>query len=149
MTEPRQDQLVVRRIGTVDMGLFASSAYLERHGTPDSPDALAGHALIGYDRIPPYARAVLNKFPALERARCLLRTDSDAAQLALMRAGAGIGACQVALARRDGLVRVLADAFTLGFDTWIAMHEDLRASPRCRVAFDALADGLRAHAGGA
>jgi hypothetical protein len=28
------------------------------------------------------------------------------------------------------------------------MHEDLRASPRCRVAFDALAAGLEAYAGG-
>lgn len=149
MTEPRQDQLVARRVGRVDMGLFASRDYLDLHGAPDSLDALAGHALIGYDRIPPYARAVLRDFPALERGRCLLRTDSDVAQLALIRAGAGIGACQVALARRDGLVRVLADAFALGFDTWIAMHEDLRASPRCRVAFDALAEGLRAHAGGA
>lgn len=28
------------------------------------------------------------------------------------------------------------------------MHEDLRASPRCRAVFDALANGLRAYADG-
>ncbi len=63
-------------------------------------------------------------------------------------AGAGIRACQLALAQRDGLVPVLPDAFAPGFETWIAMHEDLRASRACRVVFDALAEGLRAHAGG-
>jgi hypothetical protein len=40
---------------------------------------------------------------------------------------------------------VLADAFTLQLDTWVAMHEDLRSSPRCRAAFDALAEGLLAY----
>jgi hypothetical protein len=45
-------------------------------------------------------------------------------------------------------VRVLADAFTFRLDTWVTMHEDLRASPRCRVAFDALAAGLAVYAGG-
>jgi len=146
MTAPRQDQLIARRIGAVEMGLFASRAYLARCGTPQSIDDLDEHTLIGYDRVPPYARAVLRDYPALARERCQLRTDSDCAQLALIRAGAGIGACQVALARSDGLVRILPQAFVLAFDTWIAMHEDLRASARCRVVFDALAEGLRAHA---
>jgi hypothetical protein len=27
--------------------------------------------------------------------------------------------------------------------TWITMHEDLRHSPRCRVTFDALVEGLQ------
>lgn len=76
-----------------------------------------------------------------------LRTDSDLAQLALIRSGAGIGACQAALAKRDAaLVRVLPKAFVGRLDTWITMHEDLRGSPRCRAAFDALVEGLDAYA---
>jgi hypothetical protein len=51
--------------------------------------------------------------------------------------------CQVPLAARaPALVRVLADVFAFRLDTWVTMHEDLRASPRCRVAFDALVAGL-------
>jgi DNA-binding transcriptional LysR family regulator len=74
------------------------------------------------------------------------------AQLALIRAGAGIGVCQVPLAARapaPALVRVLPEAFTFRLDTWVTMHEDLRASPRCRVAFDALVAGLEDYVGGA
>ena len=78
-----------------------------------------------------------------------IRAASDLAQLALIRAGAGIGFCQVPIGRREALVRVLVRQFSLPLDTWIAMHEDLRYSPRCRVTFDALVEGLRDHAAGA
>ena len=37
------DQLVVRRIGTVEMLIFAAPAYLERHGEPQQPAALVEH----------------------------------------------------------------------------------------------------------
>jgi hypothetical protein len=51
-------------------------------------------------------------------------------------------------ARAPALVRVLADALALRLDIWVTMHEDLRASPRCRVAFDALVAGLETYVGG-
>jgi DNA-binding transcriptional LysR family regulator len=72
------------------------------------------------------------------------RTDSNLAQLAAIRAGFGIGFCQVALAG-DTLVRVLAREVAIDLDTFIVMHEDLRDSRRCRVVFDALAEGLTRH----
>ena len=144
MTPPKQEQLIARRVGTIEVGLHAHERYLEARGMPSTMKALMqGHALIGYDQPPPYVRALARRFPALERERLALRADSDLAQLALIRAGAGIGACQVGLARRDpALRRVLARAFSLPLDTWVTMHEDLRDSPRCRAAFEALVTGL-------
>ncbi|WP_229440607.1 LysR family transcriptional regulator [Massilia sp. BSC265] len=150
MARPSQGQLVARRVGAVDLGLYASAGYVARHGMPASVEELSGHALIGYDRPSPFVRAGLKRWPQFAHARLALRTDSDAAQLALIRVGAGIGICQVPLARRaPGLVRVLADDFTLPLETWVTMHEDLRHSPRCRVTFDALVQALSAHAGNA
>ncbi len=149
MTAPRQEQLVARRIGAVAIGLYASPAYLDVHGMPADAGALARHALVGYDRPPPYVREAARDVPAWRRAAFALRTDSDVAQLALIRAGAGIGFCQAGLAARaPALVRVLPQEFSLSFDTWVTMHEDLRDSPRCRAAFDALAEGLRAYLDG-
>ena len=144
MTPPKQEQLIARRVGMIEVGLHAHERYLEARGMPSTMKALMqGHALIGYDQPPPYVRALARRFPALERERLALRADSDLAQLALIRAGAGIGACQVGLARRDpALRRVLAQAFSLPLDTWVTMHEDLRDSPRCRAAFEALVTGL-------
>jgi len=63
-----------------------------------------------------------------------------------LRAGYGVGGCQIGIARRDPeLVRVLPRAFALPLETWLAMHEDLRASSRVRRVFDHLATGLEAY----
>ena len=49
----------------------------------------------------------------------------------------------VQLAKRDSsLVRVLPRQLELKLETWIAMHEDLRGSARCKVTFDALVKAL-------
>jgi DNA-binding transcriptional LysR family regulator len=146
MAPPRQEQLVARRVGTAELGLHAHPDYLARHGTPHSLEALAGHTLIGYDQLTPFLRDAAGRTGIPDRSRFALRTDSNAAQLALMRAGAGIGVCQTQLAARGpALVRVLPQAFSIPLDTWIAMHGDLRDSARCRVTFDALAEGLAAY----
>lgn len=42
----QQDSLVVRRIGWVTLGLYASPAYLGSYGTPVTPANLAAHACI-------------------------------------------------------------------------------------------------------
>jgi DNA-binding transcriptional LysR family regulator len=101
--------------------------------------------LIGFDQESAFVRSAMKSVPGLRRDSFSIRTDSDLAQLALIRAGAGIGFCQVAIARRGGLVRLLPRQFTLALDTWITMHEDLRNSPRCRVTFDALVEGMQRH----
>jgi hypothetical protein len=44
-------------------------------------------------------------------------------------------------------VRVLPKQFSLPLETWIATHEDLCDSPRCRVTFGALVEGLLRHVG--
>jgi DNA-binding transcriptional LysR family regulator len=149
MTRPTQEALVARRVGAVELGLFARRSYLAQHGTPTRWEDLTAHALIGFDRETAFLRTLRQKFPALQRRAFALRSDSDLAQLAALRAGFGIGVCQVPVARADlRLVRVLPDAFAPTLDTWIAMHEDLRGSARCKAVFDALAAGLLAHIDG-
>jgi DNA-binding transcriptional LysR family regulator len=144
MTRPTQALLIARRIGHVDVGLHATKPYLQRHGTPATAADLQRHTLIGFDQPTAFIRSAGKSIP-LTREAFSMRADSDLAQLALIRSGAGLGFCQVPIGRREGLVRVLARQFSLPLDTWIAMHEDLRNSPRCRVTFDALVDGLRVH----
>lgn len=74
-----------------------------------------------------------------------VRTDSDLAHIAALRAGfgIGIGICQVGLARRNPhLVRLFPREISYCLDTWLAMHEDLRDTPCCRQTFAALSEGL-------
>ncbi|MGH8079155.1 MAG: LysR family transcriptional regulator [Lysobacter sp.] len=148
MTPPQQQALVARHVGQVELGLFARSDYLDRHGIPATLADLASHTLIGFDEPTPFLRASAQKFPMWQREAFAFRSDSDLAKWAMLRAGYGIGVCQSALAARDAqLQRVLPDAFALGLDTWVTMHGDLRGSRRCKVVFDALVACLQQHIG--
>jgi DNA-binding transcriptional LysR family regulator len=146
MMRPRQGLLVARRAGQVVLGLHAHRDYLSRHGTPKNLADLANHALIGFNETTAFIRGAGKMLGAWRREAFSIRTDNNLAQLALIRSGAGIGVCQVAIAHRDNeIVQVLPRQFALPLDTWITMHQDLRNSPRCRVTFDALVEGLEQH----
>jgi DNA-binding transcriptional LysR family regulator len=144
MTQPKQEQLIARHIGGVKLGLFAHKKYLRKRGTPQSLADLAGHALIGFDEETPFVRAARKGFPLWSRNNFAVRTDNDLAQLAMIRAGSGVGICQAALAARDPqLVHLLPGVLPMSLETWLTMHEDLRNNPRCKVTFDALLLGLQ------
>ena len=147
---PTQTGLVARKIGDVTLGLHAHRHYLEANGTPRSLADLDGHALIGFDQETPSVRSLQAKGLRLSRDQFALRTDNDLAHLAAIRAGYGIGVCQVPIARRDGgLVRLLPRQFGLDLEIWLVTHENLRASPRMRAVFDHLGTTLSAYVGGA
>lgn len=146
MTAPKQEQLIARNVGNVKIGLHARADYLQQFGTPAVPADLTRHTLIGFDTETPFLRAASKHVPGWSRDGFSLRSDSDLAQLSLIRAGAGIGFCQSAIARREpDLVPVLPGHLNFQLDAWITMHEDLRNSPRCKVVFDALVHCLLAH----
>jgi len=144
MTEPTQSVLLARRLPSVELGFHAHRDYLERRGIPASMLDLLTHDLIGYDSETPALRAMTERLAPLARQAFAFRADSNLAQLAAIRAGFGIGLCQLGIAQRDpALVRVLPD-IALPLPLWIVMHEDLKTSARYRAVFDALAAGLAA-----
>lgn len=144
MVRPTQEALLAKRIGAVGLGLFAHRGYLQRHGEPTTLSE-PGHAVIGFDRDPSVARALTELTIPTDRDFFAFRSDSDLAQLAALRAGFGVGACQLGIARRDpNLVRVMP---RLGFalEMWVVMHEDLKSSRRMRLMFDHLVSALTAY----
>ena len=145
MVRPEQQALVARRVGIIAVGLFARRDYLERRGMPTTIEELPSHDLIGYDVETPSIRAIAQHYPMLTRDSFSLRVGNDVAQLFAIRAGFGIGFCQVPIGAGDPeLVRVLERDFQIDLETWVVMHEDLRGSARCRVVFDALVEGMSA-----
>jgi DNA-binding transcriptional LysR family regulator len=142
MVRPTQGALIARRVGAVPLRLYAHRRYIERHGAPASLDD-AAHSAIGFDRDQQIQRYLQERQLSFSRASFAFRSDQDLAQLAALRAGFGVGACQVPLARRDAdLVPVLEDAFRAELEVWVAMHEDLKTSRRMRLMFDWLVQGL-------
>lgn len=146
MVQPQQALLIARRVGQIELGAFAHDAYLARRGIPGKLADLASHALIGFDEETPFLRVAKKRVPGWEREAFSARADSDIAQLALLRSGAGIGLCQAPIAIRDAnLVRVLREDIRIRLEIWLVMHEDLRNNARCRAMFDALLRGLLRH----
>ena len=63
MTEPRQDALIARRVGTIPLGLYAHPSYIAARGTPATLAELAHHRLIGFDAETPFLRAAQKACP--------------------------------------------------------------------------------------
>jgi DNA-binding transcriptional LysR family regulator len=149
MIRPTQSGLVARRIGATRIRLYAHRDYLERFGEPRSFADLSRHCFIGFDRDNQTFRSAGRFAKALTREDFGFRCDSDAAQLAALRAGVGIGGCQDAIARRTPeLAPVLPNAFQLALEVWLVMHRDLQSAPRVRLLFDWLAHGLAVYVKG-
>ena len=146
MIAPTQAGLVRKRAGAITLGFFATEAYLAKHPAPKTwMELAASQQLIGPDR----ARAALDALAAaglpIAHRDLLLRTDSDLAALAAVRAGIGIGICQMPIA--GTLVRVLPRLhFTL--EAWVVTHEDLKNVRRVRLVVDHLTAALAAYASG-
>ncbi|HWX02097.1 LysR family transcriptional regulator [Collimonas sp.] len=146
MVQPSQGALVARKVGAIPLALFAHRRYLELAGMPASVGELKQHALIGFDQETSYIRAMQKRGLQLSRDMFSLCTDNQLAQLAAIRAGYGIGMCQTPLVRHNpDLQPVLAGVVSSELETWIVMHEDLRSSERCRIAFDALVAGVSSY----
>jgi len=144
MTQPQQDLLLAQRVGEVALGFYAHKDYLAARGEPKTLADLGSHSLVGFDLETPFLRAAGAKLGGWKREGFAYRCDSNLAQMALVRAGAGIGAYQVGLATHDtNLVRVLKKEMHMTMTTWVTMHSDLRHSARCKAVFDVLVGGLR------
>lgn len=139
MVRPTQGALVAKQIGRIDVGLYGHRRYLKANPMPKELHDLCHHALIGYDREQSFARMIEWIGAPLTRDMFAFRCDSDREQLAALRAGIGIGASQLGIAKRDkDLVPVLHDKLIYPMDVWVAMHRDSRTNRRIRLMFDHL-----------
>ncbi|MBH3340389.1 LysR family transcriptional regulator [Pseudomonas mendocina] len=142
LLRPSEANVVTRRVGALQVGLFATAECLARHGTPRTPADLQGQPLIGPDRRQADHQVLLEQGVYSLGQRFTIASDNHLAQLAALRAGLGLALCPTRLAERYGLERVLADEINFEVDVWIAMHRDLRRIRRVALAFDALATAL-------
>lgn len=147
MVRPTHDAVVAKRAGAVRLGLHAHRRIVEAHGRPESLADLRRLPIIGFEHETPMIRALQTRGFDFRRQDFAFRTDSDLGYLAAIRAGIGVGICQVALGRRDpDLLHILPDVFAFDLETWIVMHEDQRSVRRVRLAFDHLVQALSAYA---
>ena len=66
MVEPAHEALVVKRMGTVALGLHAHKRYLDRAGRPRNLESLQNHSMIGFDKETPALRALRSRTQGFE-----------------------------------------------------------------------------------
>src|SRR5258708_13358025 len=82
------------------MGVYGQRNYVKKEGAPKTLAELDKHCLIGFDR-DDWALRGLGALPRpVTRDNFGFRSDSDLAQFAALKAGAGIGGCQGNIPRR-------------------------------------------------
>ncbi|MGQ2998753.1 LysR family transcriptional regulator [Variovorax sp.] len=132
--------LVARRLGPFRFLLVAAPAYLARHGVPQQPAELAGHACLRYKFVTG-TRIEDWTLPGLpERLPCTMLCNNMEAMLGAAIAGLGIGFMPDFLARdalaRGELQRVLAPHVTHRGQFSALWPSSRQLSPKVRAFVD-------------
>ena len=140
MTPPTQKALVQKALPDVYLGLFASPALVAAQRAPQDTASIAHAPFVVDDTSDRIAVGLANA--GLPRPLItMLRCDDELAQIAAIQAGLGTGFCQVGIARRLGLTRVLPEIETT-LPCFVVMHEDQRQIARIRAVFDHMCRAL-------
>lgn len=147
MTKPGQLDLVVRKVADLKLITCAAKSYLERRGRPLRPEDLADHDLVGYDRGTELIEGFRSIRVDIDRHAFRIRTDNHIVLWEAIRAGNGIGFAQESLVAREEMVDAILPQIVLPvLPMWLAMHRDVRTSPRIRRVADFLHEELKAYA---
>ena len=144
LKQPDQHDLVVRRVGTIAFGLYASPGYLSERGDVDLTDGCPGHYLITQSEDIEDATQTGWLSDRARRARVAMQTSSHEAAVVAAVYGGGL-AC---LARfradqEDGLVRLAIPPPVPSASIWLVVHRDNRQTPRIRAVLTHITERVR------
>lgn len=139
MREPQQAELIRRPLFDVSMRFYASTDYLTRHGTPETPEALRGHRMIGYSpnaQQPTPVGYWLNAQLGLAH-RSMLLMNNYFAMLQAAEHGLGITMLPDYLAVDHPTLRVVVPTLhSPSFTVYFTYPEELRRSRRVEAFRD-------------
>jgi len=142
-----QPDLIVRSLGRLSFGLYASQDYVDQHGEPSFATACEGHRLIlGRDAMAsPVDPAWLHEMTG--RATVALKAASFETLLGAVASGYGIGALPRFVAESPTcpkLVRLRGCTLVPQVELWLGVHRETRGSARVRQVIDVVARAIAA-----
>lgn len=138
LSRPRQDDIVVKKLLSIELGLYASEDYVERHGMPRS-GALEGHRFVLFADTRPFQRENAWLERHVGQGEVVLRSDSVSSLMSAAQGGLGIALlpCHVA-ERTAGLVRTPLEGSPEPRVVWQAVHRELQGAARIRAVLEFL-----------
>lgn len=147
----KDSALRARKVGSVEVGVFASPDYLARHGTPLGPDDIRSHSICGYllsehltvwELEGPEGRVSVPVDPPVRVGNSFVLRD-------MLVAGFGLGTLPDFISRpaeRAGqLVRVLPDYALPRRTIWAVSATGSRQDARIAAFLDALDEAMAQH----
>ncbi len=136
--------LVVRRIGTVAFGLYCCVAYLANHGEPDLRLGCPGHRLITL--LEDYELSAQAGWLAEHtgRAQVVLKADSYETQHWSACSNGGIALLPRFRADTEPALRRIGTPEPIpSSEIWLGVHRENRQIPRVRAVLDTIAEAVR------
>ena len=141
-SRPEGPGIVMRRLPDNDWAVYCSRGYAEENGFPDSPGAVAGHAIVALDGQMGRTPASLWIIGHARESDVQLRSNSLTNLLSNIRAGLGLGALPCLLGDSEpDLIRCFAPPRELRSEMWLVVRAELKSAPHVR----ALTEFLAAH----
>ena len=144
ITQPNQHDLVIRRIGSLAFGLYASPSYLEEFGGLNPENGCANHRMIRQlndIEAGPQFNWLADLTP---NAKVVFQTSSHEAAVLAARQGSGL-AClaRFRVDREVGLTQLAPPSEPPTAGIWLTVHRDHRQSARIRTVIAHVIDHVR------
>lgn len=144
MYRPTQLDMITRKLGVLELGLFASKSYIQRRGEPGNLEDLMAHDMIGYDRSERFIKGAAKFGWELTKTDFAVRCDLQTLHVELIKAGCGVGILSSEVGMQvPQLVRIIQSFPVPGLAVWLTSHEALRHTPRVRAVWKHLETGLK------
>jgi DNA-binding transcriptional LysR family regulator len=144
LTRPDQQGLILRRIGSIAFGLYASPTYLEQCGEPDYEGGCPGHHLITQIGDLQDATRASWLGDLARRAHVALQTSSHEAAISAATHGGGLACLARFRADREKeLTRLVVPSPVPTAGIWLVVHSDNRRTPRIRAVLTHITECVR------
>lgn len=146
-TRPEQQELICRRIGVLEMGIFARCDYASRYGLVSEAN-IGQHRFIDGLSHDYMVRGAARRDLIIAPENVVFRSDSIACRRAAVRAGWGVGAFPLWMAEheRDWQSMFAIDK-VVDLEVWLVARPEVRDSYYLNGLFSGLGDGLAARIG--
>jgi DNA-binding transcriptional LysR family regulator len=129
--------LIGRKIADAPWAVFASRAYLEKHGRLAERCDINRHAVVGFEGPLQEHSAALWLRAVAPQARIAARATSIPAVALAIKSGAGLAPLPIIVGEQDSdLIEALPPLTDLSSPFYLLIHEDMRQAPRIRAFFD-------------
>jgi len=142
--EPKEPDLIARKVRVTNCWLYATPAYLASIGNPTELNDLKHAVFVGFDDTSALRDGLIQLGVPVNSDSFQLASENGVVAWELVRQGLGIGLITEDIASNmTDLLRVPVNQAPMSVPYWLVAHKELRTNRRIRFVFDRLAEALQ------